>query len=334
MDAMSPEATTIGLVRALHGAIVGAALVAGTVAADAQTWPTREIRVITPFTAGSASDTVGRIVLDQVSREIGQAFVVENRPGAGGTVGTEFVAKADPNGYTLLLSSASLGSQIVFNKKLPYDAIHDFASVSLLGIQPSVLVAAPLSGFTTVADLIATAKARPGALTFGSAGVGSASHLAGERFRLAAHIDVRHIPFRGAEVLTEVMAGRIDFTFVPVAPAVPLITDRKLVVLAVSTPKRAALLPNVPTVSEAGYPDAQYLFWTGLSAPVKTPRQIIDVLHDKTQRALTMSAVREKLAKFGVEPLPMSVEQFDKFVRDDIAATVKLAKDAHIELSD
>ena len=179
-------------------------------------------------------------------------------------------------------------------------------------------------------DLVAAAKARPGELNFASAGIGSASHMAGERLRLAAGINVQHIPYRGAEGLGEVMAGRIDYYFIPIAPAVPLIADGKLVVLAVSTPNRAPSLPNVPTIAEAGYPDAEYLFWGGLSVPAKTPHYIIDKLHDETQKTLNMPTVQESLSKLGVQPRPMSVEQFDKFVRDDVAATVKLAKDAHI----
>lgn len=179
----------------------------GAMAAGAETWPTRAVKVISPFTAGNANDTAARIVLDHVSQQTGQVFVIENRAGAGGTVGADFVAKADPDGCTILLSSASLGSQIVFHRRLPYDAVHDFAPVALLGSQPDVLVTAPSTGFKTVADLVTAARARPGTLTFGSAGMGSASHMAAGRFRLAANIDVRHIPFRGAEGVTEVMAG-------------------------------------------------------------------------------------------------------------------------------
>lgn len=300
----------------------------------AETWPVRPIKVISPFSAGAANDTLARIVLDQVARQVGQPFVIENRPGAGGTVGADLVAKADPDGYTILMSSSSLGSQIVFHKHLPYDAMRDFVSVALLGIQPFVLVAAPSTGFRTIPDLVTAAKAKPATLTFSSGGVGSASHMAAERFRLAAQIDVRHIPFHGPESVTEVMAGRIDFNFSPVAPMVPLIAVQKLAVLAVSTPKRVALLPNVPTVAEAGYPNAEYLFWGGLAAPAKTPRHIIDMLHDHTEKALEVPAVKKKLAKLGVEPQPMSVEQFETFVRDDIAATIQLGKDAHMEPTD
>src|SRR6516164_6480033 len=240
-------------IRTLSACFAAVALSIATVAASAEKWPERPIKVISPFTAGNASDTVARIVFNQVSRQIGQTLFIENRPGAGGTLAADFVAKSDPDGYTLLLSSASLSSQVIFHKTLPYDAIRAFAPVSLIGIQPTVVIASPSRGFMTLADLVAAATAKPGTLTFASAGVGSASHMAAERLRVAAAIDVRHIPFRGAEGLTEVMAGRVDFSAYPVAPAVPLINAGKLRVLAVSTRKRAALLPNVPTVAEAGY---------------------------------------------------------------------------------
>jgi tripartite-type tricarboxylate transporter receptor subunit TctC len=290
------------------------------VAASAETWPARPIKVISPFTAGNAVDTLARIVFDRVSQQTGQTLVIENRPGAGGTLAADFVAKSDPDGYTLLLSSASLSSQAIFHKSLPYDAIRDFAPVSLIGIQPTVVVASPSRGFKTVADLVAAAKAKPGTLTFASAGVGSASHMAAERLRVAAAIDVRHIPFRGAEGLNEVMAARVDFS-------------GKLTVLAVSSRKRAALLPNVPTVAEAGYPDAESLFWGGVAAPAKTTT-IVHKLHDEIEKALQLPAVREKLATLGVEEELFTVEQFDKFVGEDMAATLMLAKSAHLEPED
>jgi tripartite-type tricarboxylate transporter receptor subunit TctC len=317
--------------RSLSGAVTGAVALVSAVGALAADWPTRPIQVISPFSAGSANEIVGRIALDQVSRQIGQPFVIENRPGGGGTIGAAMVAKADPDGYTLLLHSASLSSQVVLHKTLPYDPIHDFEPIILFGIQPSVLVAAPAKGFKTVADLVAAAKAKPGALNFASAGIGSASHMAAERLRLAARINVQHIPFRGpVEAFTEVMAGRIDFYFLPIAPALPVIADGKAIALAVSTPKRAASLPAVPTVAEAGYPNAEYLFWGGLAAPAKTPHDVVNKLHGETQKALNMPAIQERLAKLGVELQPMSVQQFDQFFRDDVAATIKLAKDAHI----
>ena len=318
--------------RALRAATIGAALIiAGSTQATADTWPTRPIQMISPFTAGNANDIVARAVLDQVSKQLNQTIVIENKPGGGGTIGAAMVAKAEPDGYTILLHSSSLSSQVVLHKSLPFDTAHDLAPVVMFGIQPSVLISAPSKGFKSIADLVAAAKAKPGTLNFASAGIGSASHMAAERLRLAAKIDVQHIPFRGPiEAFTEVMAGRIDYYFLPIAPALPVIGDGKVVALAVSTPQRAALLPNVPTTTEAGYPDAAYLFWGGLSVPAKTPRDIVQRLHDECQKALKLPVVQERLAKLGVQPMPMSVEQFQKFVRDDLAATVKLARDVGI----
>jgi tripartite-type tricarboxylate transporter receptor subunit TctC len=309
---------------------VGAVLLVTAASAYADDWPTRPIRVISPYPAGSASDTVSRVVLDRVSQSLGQPMVIEAKPGAGGIVGFADVAKSDPDGYTLVTSSTSLGTGLVLHHNLPYDPRNDFVSVAMFGVQPNVLVASKESGFKTVADLVAAAKAKPGTLTFASAGIGSSSHMAGERLRLAAHIDVRHVPFRDAG-LTEVMAGRIDFYFIPLAAAASALGSGKLNVLAVSSPKRAALLPDVPSIVEAGYPDAVFRFWVGLSVPAHTPPAIINKLHDATEKAVTDPAMKEKLAKLGVEPEPMSVEAFGQFVKDDIAGTVELAKQAHIE---
>ncbi len=316
--------------RKFAGAILGTAFISARAAGAADSYPSRAIRVISPFAAGSASDTVGRVVLDQVSQLLGQAMVVEAKPGAGGIVGFADVAKADPDGYTLVTSSTSMGTGLVLHTHLPYDPIKDFVSVAMFGIQPNVLVASTQSGFKTVADLVAAAKAKPGTLTFASAGVGSSSHMAGERLRLAADIDVRHVPFRD-QGLTEVMAGRIDFYFIPLAAAASALGSGKLNVLAVSSLKRVPLLPDIPSIAEVGYPGAEFNFWVGLSAPAKTPRAIVDKLHDATERALQDPALQEKLAKLGVAPEQMSVDAFGKFVKDDIAATIQLAKAANIQ---
>ena len=312
-------------------AVIGiAAVLMVATAADAQDWPTRPIRVISPFAAGSASDTTGRVVVDQVSQNIGQPIIVEVRPGAGGTLGFATVARADPDGYTFVTSSSSMATESVLHRKLPYDPVRDFIPVALFGTQPNVLVTSTQSGFKTLADLVAAAKAKPGTLTFASAGIGSSSHMAAERFRLAAGIDVRHVPFRETGI-TEVMAGRIDYYFLPIAAAASALGSGKLTVLTVSSKTRAPLLPDVPTIVEAGYPDAQFRFWVGLSAPAKTPRPIVDKMHDATEQALALPALREKLAKLGVAPESMSVEEFGKFFHDDLAATVQLAKDANIQ---
>jgi tripartite-type tricarboxylate transporter receptor subunit TctC len=316
--------------RALCMAVAAAPFAAATSPVLADDYPSRPIRVISPFPAGSASDTVGRVVLDQVSQILGQAMVVEAKPGAGGIVGFADVAKADPDGYTVVTSSTSMGTGAVLHSKLPYDPAKDFASAAMFGVQPNVLVASKQSGFKTVADLVAAAKAKPGTLTFASAGVGSSSHMAGERLRLATKIDVRHVPFKD-NGLTEVMAGRIDYYFIPLAAAASAIASGNLAVLAVSSLKRAPLLPDVPSISEAGYPNAEFNFWVGLSVPAKTPRPVIDKLHAAIEKALQDPAMKDKLAKLGVEPTLMSVDDFSKFVQDDLVATVQLAKEANIQ---
>ena len=300
-------------------------------ALGAPDWPIRPVLTISPFTAGSANDVVARLVLDQVGQQVGQALVVENRSGGGGIVGVSSVVRAEPDGYTLLLSSASMSSAVILHSALPYDALRDLVPIAMMGVQPSVLVAAPGKGFKTVAELVGAAKAKPGQLNFASAGIGSASHIAGERFRLAAGLQVQHIPYRGpVEALTDLMTGRIDFYFLPIAAALPLIKQGKVVALAVSTPARTQSLPYVPTIAEAGYPDAEYLFWGGISAPVKTPRPIVEKLNHEVNKALAVPAVEEKLQNLGVQPKPMTPDQFAKFFADDVATTVKLGKDANI----
>ena len=315
---------------AVTRAALAAMLIVAATSANAQQWPTRPIRVISPYPAGSASDTVSRVVLDEVSRLIGQPIVIEMRPGAGGSIGFSAVARSDPDGYTLATSSSSMATERVLHRNLPYDPVRDFVPVVLIGTSPNVLMVSKQSGFTTVADLVAAAKAQPGTLTFASAGIGSSSHMAAERFRLAAKIDVRHVPFREGG-LTEVMAGRIDFYFIPLAAAASALGNDKLTVLAVSSPNRVAILPNVPSIVEAGYPDAVFRFWNGISAPAKTPRDVVQKLHDVTDKALGTSALQEKLAKLGVEPKQISVEEFGQFFRDDVAATAQLAKEANIQ---
>src|SRR5580692_803518 len=312
---------------------IAATMLVATAARAADNYPTRPIRVISPFPAGSASDTVSRVVLDQVSQIIGQPMVIETKPGAGGIVGFADGAKADPDGYTVVVSSTSMGTGMVLHHSLPYDPAKDFAAVAMFGVQPNVLVASKQSGFKTVADLVAAAKANPGKLTFASAGVGSSSHMAGERLRLAAKIDVRHVPFKD-NGLTEVMAGRIDYYFIPLAAAAAVLGSDKLSILAVSSPKRVPLLPDVPSIAEVGYPNAEFSFWVGLSAPAKTPSAIVDKLHAATEKALADPATVAKLAKLGVEPELMSVQAFGKFVSDDLASTVKLGKEANIQPAD
>jgi tripartite-type tricarboxylate transporter receptor subunit TctC len=327
--------------RALAGAVLltvsGAATALLTVPAVAQAatpaWPTRPILAVIPFSAGNANDVVGRVVLDQLSQQLGEPIVIENRAGAGGTTGVASVAKATPDGYTILVHSSTFSAGQAIYKKLPYDTLHDFASIIALGLQPTVLVASPSKGWKTVADLVVAAKA--GSLTFASAGIGSASHLAAERLRFSAGFQALHVPYRGPnEALADVITGRIDFYFLPIAPALPLINGGKLVALAVSTANRAAALPNVPTTAEAGLKDAAYHFWTGLFAPVETPKTIVTKIYDETRKALAVPTVQERLAKLGVDPMPMSTAEFDAYFRADVASTVKLVRDAGIPQTD
>ncbi len=318
-------------VRALRGAVASAVLIFFSQAVAADTWPSRPISTISAVSAGNAGDTIARIVLDQVSKQIGQSFVLENRPGGGGTIGSASVAKAEPDGYTVLLLTSSQSSYVVLHKTLPYDPLRDLAPVALFGVQPSVLVAAPSKGWKSLGDLVAAAKAKPGVLNFASAGLGSASHWAAERLRLATGINVQHIPFRGpVEAFTEVMTGRVDFYYLPITPALPNIREGKIVALAVSTPQRAPALPEVQTVAEVGYPDAEYLFWGGLAFPAKTPRAIVDRLHTETNKALAVPAVRERLTQLGVLPRTMGVEEFTTFFHNEVESTVKLAKDINL----
>jgi len=319
--------------RALCGAIAAAVMIAGAGTAHAQAWPTRPIRLVSPFPPGSASDTTARVVVNELSQLLGQSIVVEPEAGAGGIIGFQMVAKAAPDGYTFVTSSSSMANGVVMHAHLPYSVLGDFIPVAMFGSQPNVLVASKQSGFKTIADLVAAAKAKPGTLTFASAGIGSTSHMAGEKFRLAAKIDVRHIPFR-ENGLTEVMAGRIDYYFIPLAAAASALGTGKLTALAVSTPKRSPLLPNVPTIAEAGYPGAESDFWVGLSAPAKTPMSIVNKMHDATEKALQDPAVKDHLAKLGVEPKLMSVAQFGKFFKRDYDDTMEVAKEAGIKPAD
>jgi tripartite-type tricarboxylate transporter receptor subunit TctC len=299
--------------------------------ASAQDWPSRNITAIVPLGAGSASDIIARIVMEQVGRQLGQSIVVENRPGAGGTIGANTVAKAAPDGYTILIYGALTSAQALFSK-LPYDSLNDLVPVISLGQQPLVIVSAPSKGYKTLGDLIAAGKAKPDALNYSTAGVGSASHFGAERLRASAGFTAQHIPFKGAaEAVTDVIAGRSDFSVQLTSTTVPQIREGSLTALAVSARKRIALLPDVPTTIEAGLPpDSVYPFYTGMYLPAATPRAIVDRLYQETAKALHVPAVQQRLAPLGVEPMPLSQADFAKFIREDAAANVALVKAAKI----
>ena len=297
--------------------------------ARADDWPAKPIRVIVPLSPGSAADIIPRIVFEQVSAQLGQPIIVENKPGASGTIGARAVQMADPDGYTLLAHSSAhiIAPSTVAN--LSYDPIKDFAAVAPLGNLPNVLVIAPSANIKTLQELVAIGKQRP--ITFGSIGPGSPITLAMQRLRLSAGFKVQDIPFKGApEALVEVMTGRVDTYYSPLLAALPYITSGKLLALAVSSPTRAPTIPDVPTTQEAGYTNSAYRFWIGVFAPAKTSPAIVEKLNAEIQKAMQEPAVRSKLAKLGVQPMAMKTAEFDKFVKEELQINSDLVKAAGI----
>ena len=299
--------------------------------AVAQTWPSKPIHAIIAFAAGSATDIIPRVVFEPLSAQLGQPIVVENRGGGGTTIAAAMVAKAEPDGYTLLATSSAHTLVPTVYPNASYDTAADFVAVVTLGTSPNVLVVSPSKGFKTAQDLVAAAKARPGSFNFASAGVGSATHLSAERFRMAAGFDAVHIPFRGgAEALTEVLSGRAEFYFCPLGTALQQIRDGKLLALAVSGPKRAALLPDVPSVLEL-FPNSDYPFWIGVFMPAKTPRDIIENFHREALKTMQSPNVKERLETLGMEPMALTPAEFDAQVRAEIGTTGALAKAAGLK---
>jgi len=301
--------------------------------APGQGYPNKPVKVIVPFTAGSATDILARTYGQKLSEMWQQPVVVENHPGAGGTIGEGLVARAAPDGYTLLVNSAAQAYNPSIYASLPFDTGRDFVDVAALGGQPNVLVVAPSSGIKTVAELIARAKENPGALNFGSAGQGSGTHINAEKFKLAAGIDVVHIPYKGTpEALNDTIAGRVTFFFSPISAALPFVREGKLTALAVSTAKRASTLPNVPTVAEAGLAGFDYSLWVGLFAPGGTPGDVVDKIARDVRTAADSAEVRERLTTLGAEPMPMSPAQFRQFVDTEITESGKVIKAAGIKV--
>lgn len=297
----------------------------GVGAAHADEWPTKTIRAVVPLSAGSAVDTVPRIVLEEVGPRIGQTIVVENRTGASGTIGTRAVATAPADGYTLLAHSSALVVSPFTVANAHYDPIKDFVPVAPLANLPNVLVVAPSQNIHSVQDFVANAKKKR--ITYGSAGIGTPVYLAMEKFRLAAGFPGDFIPFRGApEVLTEVMTGRVDAYYAPLSAALEFIRAGKLVALSVSSIQRSSALPDVPTSLEAGYPNSDLNFWIGVFAPAGTPRDIVEKLNRAIGEVLAEPAVRDKLALQGCDPMIMGVDEFQSFVKSEAASTAVLAK--------
>jgi len=305
-------------------------LLAGT--AGAQPWPSKPVRAIVPFAAGSSTDIIPRLVFEQLSQQIGQPIVVENRVGAGGTIGATAVAKAEPDGLTILASGSAHTIAPAMYAKLTYHPARDFTPVVPLGISPNVLVVSPQKGFKTVAELVAAGKANPGGLTFSSVGVGTATHLSAERFKASAGLDALHIPFKGgAEAMSEVIAGRVDFFFGPPALVLPHVKQGTLTALVVNGTSRTSAFPDVPTTREAGFTDAEYPIWFALFVPAKTPRDIVDRLREETLKALQAPKVRERMTALAVDPMSMTPAAFDAYVEKEIALNATLVQKAGIK---
>jgi tripartite-type tricarboxylate transporter receptor subunit TctC len=301
---------------------------------QAQSWPTKRVTVIVPFTAGSSTDIMARTVAQRLSEQLGQPFVIENRPGAGGTIGMAAVARAEADGHTILVHSSSYTVTPTTYPNTAYDTVRDLVGITPLALVPNVLVISPDKGIKTVPDLVKAAKAKPGAMNYASAGVGSATQLNAERFHLGAGIEAVHVPFKGTpEALTEVMTGRVDYYFCPVNAVLQLVSSKKLVALAMGSTKRSAALPDVPTTVEAGVPNSDYNFWVGMAVPAKTPRAVVERLHAETAKALDNKDVRASMAKLGAETMLMSLSEFDTYIRNEIESNAVLVKAAGIPIA-
>jgi tripartite-type tricarboxylate transporter receptor subunit TctC len=298
----------------------------------AQTYPTKPVHFVVAFTAGSGTDIIARAVGDVMSGSLGQPIIIDNKPGAGGTIAASQVAKSEPDGYNLLVHSAGHALNPFIYPSLNYDTLKDLTGVIPLAALPNVLVVSPNKPWKTVADLIAATKEKPGELNYASAGVGSATHMNAEKFNLYAGIKATHVPYKGTpEAISDVIGGRADWYFAPLSSALPLIQGGKLKALAVSTPKRTSALPNVPTTIEAGVPNSDYVFWVGLIAPSGTSPLIIKKLNDEVLKTLGNQEVKDRFAKLGAEPLPMSPEAFNTFIKAEMEVASKISKAANLK---
>ncbi|NPC56550.1 tripartite tricarboxylate transporter substrate binding protein [Caenimonas soli] len=296
-------------------------------------YPNKPIRVIVPFAAGSTTDIIARAIADKMSQSMGQQLVIDNRGGASGTIGQAAVAQSAPDGYTIMIHSSSHTVSPSTFAKLPFDTVADFAGVTPISSTPNVLVISPAKNIKTLQELLASARAKPGSMNFASAGQGSATHLNAEKFKLAAKIEATNIPFKGsAEAVTEVMAGRVDYYFSPIAPVIGQIKNGQLVPLAVGSPKRASALPQVPTTAEAGVPGSEFNFWIGMMVPAKTPREIVNRLHDEVVKALNTPEVKERFAALGADAWTLPPDQFDAYIKDEIKSNAVLVKAAGLEV--
>jgi hypothetical protein len=292
------------------------------------------VKVIVPLPPGSGTDITGRAIAERLSAQTGQTFVVENRPGGSGSIGMNAVAKADPDGYTILIMSSSWTVTPVTVANLPYDTLKDLAGVTMLADIANALAVKTDRNIKSVKDLVAYAKANPGKMNAAVICTGSATHLTTERFRLGTGIDVTSVPYKGTpEALTDVISGRVDFCFCPATNVIPMVKDGRLLALAVGSSRRSSGLPDVPTTEEAGVPNSAQNFWVGMGVHAKTPRDIVNKLHAETLKALNSPEIRTRWASLGQDSRVFSPEQFDAYLRDDLARNAALVKAANIKLN-
>jgi len=308
-------------------------LAAAPASATAQDYPVRSIRMIVPLTAGSGADIAGRIIGKAMSEAWRQPVVVENRPGAGGQIGTQAVAKSEPDGYTLLVQSASHAANSAIYKSLPYDPLKDLVDVARLGVTPYVMVTAIDGPYKSLRALIDAAKANPGNIPFASAGVGTSTHLAAEYIVDLAGIKMLHVPYRGSpEAIQDVIAGRIAFYMAPINTIVGLVNEGKLGALGISTKARAEVLPQVVPLAEQGLPAYDVSLWFGMWAPAGTPPAVVQKLNSQVASAMRNTDVIETFGKLGISPLPMAPDEFGRFVRNEIVTYQRVVKQANIPL--
>lgn len=307
-----------------------ALLLAGTVLA--QGYPAKPIKFIVPFTAGSATDIVARTVGEVMGRSMGQPVVIENKVGAGGTIAAAQVAKSEPDGYTVLVHSSAHALNPALYSNPGYDTLKDLTGVTTLAAIPNVLVAHPNKGWKTQADLITAAKAAPGKLNYASAGVGSGTHLNAEIFRLQSGIDALHVPYKGTpDAMNNVIGGSNDWFFAPLASALPLIRDGRLQALSVSTKSRASNLPEVPTSIEAGLPASDYTLWVGMIVPSATPAAVVKRLNEEAHKALASPELKERMAKLGADPFPLSPDAFNAYIKTEMEVAARIVKAANLK---
>jgi len=312
----------------LTSAVVLACSAAG---AQAPAYPSKPIRFVVPFTAGSSTDIMARTIAERMAISMGQPIVIENRPGAGGTIAATAVAKSEPDGYTVLVHSGSHAVNPAIYTNLQYDTVKDFTNVAGLGSVPNIIIA-PQGRYKTLKDLVAAAKAKPNQLNFASAGIGSATHLNAEKFMLVADIDMQHVPFKGTpEAVTEIVGGRLEYYCAPINAALGLIKDGKVTPLATSGAKRSPLLPDVPTSIEAGFPDSDFSLWVGAFVPSKTPSAVVQRLHAEILKAAATPEVKDRYLKSGTEAMTFSQAEFDAFVKKEIEVSARIAKRAKMQ---